>query len=447
MNRIIIMLALLLTISTSILAVPRDMVIVEIGTGTWCQYCPGAAMGADDLVENHHRAAILENHNGDPYANDYSNTRNSYYNINSYPTAYFDGANPSVGGSNTTSLYPSYRTKVNNRLAVPSNFTITASGTHTGLVYNVAVVITKEATDTNTNLKLHGVLTESGLQVNWQGQTHLEYVVRAMAPGATGTDISFTSGNTQTVNLTFTASPAWNAEHFEFVFFLQNNSTKEILQGCKYIVPALENVYPVSVQSFNIGNIPIESVYNNSFTIHNWWTQDMNIDISIDGQDYFVFPQVRDAYTIPFREDMTFDLLFLPSLAGNNDATITITTDNPAYPTITIPVTANVTTTANEEDSFVSIPSQIINIAPNPFREHTTIRYNLDKSEAAELTIYNVKGAKIFSSALSNQSRGEHTLIWSGIDSNGSPSPSGMYFCTLVINGKTVSTQKLIKLK
>ena len=32
--------------------VPRDKVIVEIGTGTWCQYCPGSAMGADDLIAN-----------------------------------------------------------------------------------------------------------------------------------------------------------------------------------------------------------------------------------------------------------------------------------------------------------------------------------------------------------------------------------------------------------
>ena len=45
--------------------VNRDKVIVEIGTGTWCTYCPGAAMGADDLgstmiEENVVRAAGVE---------------------------------------------------------------------------------------------------------------------------------------------------------------------------------------------------------------------------------------------------------------------------------------------------------------------------------------------------------------------------------------------------
>ena len=88
--------------------VDRDKVIVEIGTGTWCTYCPGAAMGADDLVANGHPVAIIENHNGDSYANQYSNARNSYYGISGYPTAFFDGGNSVVGGSHSSSMYSRY---------------------------------------------------------------------------------------------------------------------------------------------------------------------------------------------------------------------------------------------------------------------------------------------------------------------------------------------------
>ncbi|HAW58251.1 MAG TPA: hypothetical protein DCX03_04440, partial [Bacteroidales bacterium] len=71
--------------------VPREMVILEIGAGTWCTYCPGAAMGADDLLANGCSVAVVENHNGDPFANQYSNARNSFYAITGYPTAIFDG--------------------------------------------------------------------------------------------------------------------------------------------------------------------------------------------------------------------------------------------------------------------------------------------------------------------------------------------------------------------
>ncbi|MDT8393913.1 MAG: hypothetical protein RQ761_08705 [Bacteroidales bacterium] len=69
----------------------RERVVVEIATGTWCQYCPGAAMGADDLVANGHDVAIIEYHNGDAFANAFSNHRNSYYSVSGYPTAHFDG--------------------------------------------------------------------------------------------------------------------------------------------------------------------------------------------------------------------------------------------------------------------------------------------------------------------------------------------------------------------
>ncbi|MFO7660285.1 MAG: Omp28-related outer membrane protein [Candidatus Cloacimonadaceae bacterium] len=437
---------LLISLLSILSAVPRDMVVVEIGTGTWCPYCPGAAMGADDLVLNHHRAAIIENHNGDPYTNDASNARNSYYAITGYPTAFFDGLNPTVGGSNTQSMYSGYRTKVNSRLAVASNYTISATGSQNGLVYSVAVTVTRLEPDNNTNVKLHGVLTESGIQQNWQGQTHLEFVQRLMAPSYTGTDIDFSTNATQTINLTFNANAAWNAQHFEWVFFLQNNSTKEILQGCKYNIQALENAYPVSLQSIDFDTISLEDVAMQSFTINNWWTQDMNIDISFDSMDFVLFPRNRDAYLIPFMEDMGFEIMFLPSQAGTVSANMIITTDNAAYPTLTIPITATVTSTANEDEVVLPNAGQIISIAPNPFRTEANFSYRLKSTDTAELNIYNVKGARVFSTALQAQSGRDGNYSWNGISNDGKVCPAGLYFGVLSINGKNVSNRKLVKL-
>ncbi len=447
MKRTLLALAFLTLLLSAMVAVPRDMVVVEIGTGTWCQYCPGAAMGADDLVENHHRAAIVENHNGDPYANTFSNARNTYYSINSFPTAYFDGANASIGGSNNTSLYPSYRTKVTNRLGIPSKYSITATGSHTGLVYNVAVTVTKMEDDANTDIRLHAALTQSGISQNWQGQSHLEFVQRLMAPDQNGTTIDFSTVASQTVNLTFTALQAWNATEFEFIFFLQNNSTKEVLQGCKYSVNALENIFPVSDPTLDFGNIDLGDMSSQPITLHNWWSQDMNVDITVDNQDFFLFPQARDAYLVPFMEDMVFDVFFTANTPGFNEANITITTDNPAYPTITIPITANVTGTANDDQNSTLNVSKILSIAPNPFINYSAIKYSLNQNDKAELQIFNVKGAKVLSAPLNNQVAGEHSYIWSGKDSSGNLCPSGIYFCKMTVSGRTVSTQKLIKVK
>jgi hypothetical protein len=41
-------------------SVPREMVVTEVSTGTWCQFCPGAAMGVDDLLENGKFVAVIK---------------------------------------------------------------------------------------------------------------------------------------------------------------------------------------------------------------------------------------------------------------------------------------------------------------------------------------------------------------------------------------------------
>ncbi|MBN1338774.1 MAG: hypothetical protein JXA03_05585, partial [Bacteroidales bacterium] len=177
--------------------VPRDKVVVEIATGTWCTYCPGAAMGADDLVANGHQVAIIENHNGDPFANTASNARNAYYAVSGYPTAKFDGILTKVGGSHTASMYSQYLPLYNQRIAIPSSFTLSINGSNTGLVYNVTVVAEKVAAYTGTNLVLQLALTESEIAYNWQGQTELNFVNRLMAPTHNGTPLNFTSESSQ----------------------------------------------------------------------------------------------------------------------------------------------------------------------------------------------------------------------------------------------------------
>jgi hypothetical protein len=50
----------------------KQQVMLEIGTGTGCQYCPGAAMGAEDLITNGDSVTVVEYHaynSSDPYYN------------------------------------------------------------------------------------------------------------------------------------------------------------------------------------------------------------------------------------------------------------------------------------------------------------------------------------------------------------------------------------------
>ncbi len=257
MKKSLLFLGLFFTATMIFAQVTRNKVIVEVGTGTWCQYCPGAAMGVDDLIANGLPVAAIENHNGDAYANNYSNARNTYYGITGYPTANFDGLNPYVGGSHTQSMYSNYLPRVQARMNVPSPLTISVNGVHTDLDYDITVRVTKVSTINANNIKLHVVITESGIQQIWQGQTELNYVNRLMVPDQNGTTIDFSGGDVIDVPLSFSLQSNWVIPELELVAFVQNNSTKEIYNGYKLKLAFLMPPPPPLAADFSADNTTI----------------------------------------------------------------------------------------------------------------------------------------------------------------------------------------------
>lgn len=223
------------------------MVILEISTGTWCQYCPGAAIGAEMLHSGGANVAIIEYHNSDAYANSASNARNSYYNIPGYPNDQFDGPNTSGAGGkqcNNGNTYSSYLTMYNQRYAVLSPMTIDISGTNVGNTYNIVLSINKKSAFSGTNPRVFLVLTESNIATPaWpptgQCMTEVDFVERTMVPNESGTSISFASGNFQIVNLSFTKDASWITGNCELVAFVQDYNTKEIFNGTKVALNAL----------------------------------------------------------------------------------------------------------------------------------------------------------------------------------------------------------------
>lgn len=223
---------LILAVFVKAQQVERQMVVLEIATGTWCTYCPGAAMGADDLLANGCHVAVVENHNNDPFANQYSNARNSYYAVSGFPTAFFDGILSVVGGNHYNSMYPSYLPKYNQRIATPSSYTMDMQISNQGLSYTAVITVTKVAPSSATNIKLHFFVTQSHISYNWQGQNHVNFVNRLMVPNQNGTPLSFANGDVETVTLNFNLDPNWPVEDVEFVAGIQAGN-KEYLQGIK----------------------------------------------------------------------------------------------------------------------------------------------------------------------------------------------------------------------
>jgi len=212
----------------------REMVVLEIGTGTWCVYCPGAAMGADELIENGHDVAIVEYHSGDPYETNESGYRvESYYGITGFPTAFFDGTLSIVGGNATQSMYASYLPLYETRASKVSLFELSIEPEYLGGTnFNLTVNANNIYQYPGNNIVLQVICTESHIPVTWFVMDEVNFVCRDMLPDHLGTAMDFNAQPNHTVTLPLNYG-TWDVENCQVVAFLQDNTTKEILQATR----------------------------------------------------------------------------------------------------------------------------------------------------------------------------------------------------------------------
>lgn len=77
---------------------------------------------------------------------------------------------------------------------------------------------------------------------------------------------------------------------------------------------------------------------------------------------------------------------------------------------------------------------------PNPFNSSTSFAYQISKHANVELAIYSLSGTKVSTVVDEWQQAGKHSVIWNRINNI----PSGVYFCTLKINGVMADTERLV---
>ena len=228
--------ATILFVATYGQQIPRENVLVEIGTGTGCTYCPGAAMGLDDLYANGDPVAGIEYHsyNGsDPFNTPEAAQRTSYYGISGYPTAKFDGSYGTVeGGSHSSSMYSSYLPKVNARMAIPTSFGIDIAGSSVGDLWTITITVTQHETYSGGPLKVRFALCESDIPYVWQGQNTIDHTERTMgAGGSNGMDIDFSGGSVQQITTTFNFNSSWVQDNCEAIAWIQDDGNKEVLHS------------------------------------------------------------------------------------------------------------------------------------------------------------------------------------------------------------------------
>uniref|UniRef100_A0A7C3UP89 Omp28-related outer membrane protein n=1 Tax=candidate division WOR-3 bacterium TaxID=2052148 RepID=A0A7C3UP89_UNCW3 len=215
----------------------RRVMVCEDFTATWCTYCPGAARGLEELDEVAFDSVVViayHSSSSDPFYNQYSASRASYYGITGYPTVRLDGNYSIVGGLHTGTMYPAYRAYFDNRrnYESPANISLFLSYDSITRDGNLNIKIRNELS-TSLSAQLHVALTESHIYYPWQGMDSLHSVLRLMLPDAQGEPINIPGGDSINRNRNFTLPGGIVDRNCEIIVFLQDNSTREILAGSR----------------------------------------------------------------------------------------------------------------------------------------------------------------------------------------------------------------------
>lgn len=409
----------------------REMVMLEIGTGTWCVYCPGASMGAHDLITNGKTVGVVKYHNGDDFTNTYSNARNTYYGISGFPTAVFDGVLTYVGGSNTVSMYPQYLPMYEGRKDKNCAYSVEIFGTNYGLNYNVQLRVKKLAAvpPSYNNLVVHLALTESNIPYNWQGQTEVNYAERLMAPSELGTPLNFAGGNEVIIDLPFTINAAWVVNNLELASWVQNLDGKEILQGTKVAVPELQPL-PVELVSFT-GSSASTGVILNWSTASEINNHGFEIQKSTDGETFSTIGFVQGAGTSTEVKEYTF--LDDADYSGHTAV---------YYRLKQLDFNGNF-----EFSSVLEVKIDLpINYAlgqnyPNPFNPTTKITYSVPESAPVSIKVYDMTGQEVATLVNEVKESGTYEITFSAKDLS-----SGVYFYKMT-SGNFSAVKKLNILK
>jgi flagellar hook assembly protein FlgD len=85
-------------------------------------------------------------------------------------------------------------------------------------------------------------------------------------------------------------------------------------------------------------------------------------------------------------------------------------------------------------------------VHPNPFTDKTTFDLSLPKPANIRISVYDISGRLVRTLFDGPHKEGDYPIDWDGKDVSGNPIPAGVYICVLFLEGRPVSSTKVIKI-
>lgn len=213
------------------------LVLAELFTWARCVYCPYAAKALDSLAKEFQDSLVIISYHrrvlGDTLSPPYvENRKNFYYDSGGEPAVLFDGTGP-VWTQDPSQNYQTYKNYIISRRNKKSPLLIKLAShlqSNTGIIK--ATVVPTD-TITMTNLSLFFVICEDSVRFIISGATDtiFNHVMRLMIPNENGIPCTLAFGDSLIKETQFSLNQNWNRDNLKIISFVQNLTTKEILQS------------------------------------------------------------------------------------------------------------------------------------------------------------------------------------------------------------------------
>lgn len=207
--------------------VQRERVLMEDFTGTWCSYCPGAALGLKELMDAGYPISVIGRHREDDYETADIQDRMDQYEVFGFPTMIIDGVVKLSGGHQTESVAGLYVDDINARSSTltPAYLEVSHSKLE-GNTYNASVDVYSPSNILNPNYELRASIIESGIEDEWLGIPTVDEAQRYYSDNP----IDLSNGSAK-VDLSFTLEDVLDLNHVDMVLYVQDVSTNEVMNS------------------------------------------------------------------------------------------------------------------------------------------------------------------------------------------------------------------------
>jgi len=250
-----------------------------------------------------------------------------------------------------------------------------------------------------------------------------------MMPDENGNPIDLLNNQTINTDLSFSLDPSWVMEECELVAFVQNNDTKEILQGTKVKLTDLMPV-PVELTSFT-------AQANSKGILLQWTTatetnnHGFEIERSTDGENFYRIGFVQGSGTTTEIKSYSFvDNVEYSGISTYYYRLKQLDLDGRAEYSDVISVDFSV------PDKFVLSQNY-----PNPFNPETKIVYAVPKQSPVTIKVYDLTGQEV--ATLVNEAKEPGTY---NVTFNATNLSSGIYIYQMRA-GEFSSVKKMSVLK